>query len=67
MHTKAEKILTDNNGRISGVLASSLTDGIRFAARAVIIATGGYGDNKELLKKHCPIYWEGIKYSVCRC
>ena len=27
VHTKAEKILTDNNGRISGVLASSLTDG----------------------------------------
>jgi fumarate reductase flavoprotein subunit len=62
VHTKAEKILTDNNGRISGILASSLTDGIRFAARAVIIATGGYGDNKELLKKHCPIYREGMEY-----
>ena len=62
VNTKAEKILTDNNGRISGVLASSLTDEIRVAARAVIIATGGYGDNKELLKKHCPIYREGMEY-----
>jgi fumarate reductase flavoprotein subunit len=60
--TKAEKILTDKNGRISGVLASSPTDVIRVAARAVIIATGGYGDNKDLLKKYCPNYREGMDY-----
>jgi len=62
VQTKAEKILTDNDGQISGVLASSLTDVIRIAARAVIIATGGYGGNKELLKKYCPTYREAMEY-----
>ncbi len=62
VNVKAEKILIDNDGRISGVLASSLTDAIRVATRAVIIATGGYGDNKQLLKKYCPIYREGMEY-----
>ena len=28
----------------------------------MIIATGGYGDNKELLKKRFPIYREGMEY-----
>jgi fumarate reductase flavoprotein subunit len=62
VNTKAEKILIDNDGRISGVLASSLTDLIPVAAPAVIIATGGYGDNKQLLEKYCPIYRQGMEY-----
>src|SRR6266496_3026492 len=62
VNTKAEKILTDNDGRICGILASSLTDTVRIATRCVIIATGGYGDNKELLKKYCPIYRDGMEY-----
>jgi len=62
VHTKAEKILTDNNRLISGVLASSETDQIYVKARAVIIATGGYGDNKELLKKYSRIYRDDMEY-----
>jgi len=62
VNTKAEKILTDNDGRICGILASSLRDTVRIATRCVIIATGGYGDNKELLKKYCPIYRDGMEY-----
>ncbi len=60
--TKAEKILTDKSGLISGVLASSQTDQIYVKARAVIIATGGYGDNKELLKKYSRIYRDDMEY-----
>jgi fumarate reductase flavoprotein subunit len=62
VNTTAEKILTDGNGRICGVFASTPTDAIRVAARSVIIATGGYGDNKQLLKKYCPIYRDSMEY-----
>src|SRR6266542_4719443 len=60
--TKAEKILTDKSGLISGVLASSQTDQIYVKARAVIIATGEYVDNKELLKKYSRIYRDDMEY-----
>jgi fumarate reductase flavoprotein subunit len=60
--TRAEKILTDDVGLISGVLASSQNDQIYVETRAVIIATGGYGDNKEMLKKYSRIYRDDIEY-----
>jgi len=58
--TTAKKILIDEKGKVSGVLA--LTEGKWFiiAAKSVIIATGGYGGNKELLKKYCPSYHENM-------
>jgi fumarate reductase flavoprotein subunit len=52
----ANKILVSKSGEITGVLAE--TKGQEFIVKTgcVIIATGGFGGNKELLKKYCPEY-----------
>ncbi|MEM2111341.1 MAG: FAD-dependent oxidoreductase [Candidatus Bathyarchaeia archaeon] len=58
--TAAKKILTDEKGRITGVLASTKEKEIIINTKSVIIATGGYGGNKELLKKYHPNYHENM-------
>lgn len=60
--TPAKKILTDSSGKVKGVLAVNNNQEIQINAKSVIIATGGYGGNKELLRKYCPDYSEHIRY-----
>jgi fumarate reductase flavoprotein subunit len=56
--TEGSRILLNDEGEVTGILANSKEDNLRVFAVAVIIATGGYGGNKELLKKYCPSYTE---------
>jgi fumarate reductase flavoprotein subunit len=50
LQTKAEKLVTDENGTVTGVVAKDNTGKTyNITAKAVIMATGGYGNNKELL------------------
>jgi len=56
LKTPVKKILREGDllsGRITGVIATN-SDGeeIRAEAKAVIIATGGFGDNPEMIKKY---------------
>lgn len=60
--TPGKKILRDSNGSISGVLADSKEGEIEISAKCVIVATGGYGNNKEMLKKYWPHYNENYTY-----
>ena len=55
--TPAKKILINSRGEITGVQAVN-GDGKQLAitAASVIIATGGFGGNKRLLKKYFPEY-----------
>jgi fumarate reductase flavoprotein subunit len=47
-----KKIVTDG-GRVTGVIAEDKSGKtIRANAKAVIIATGGFGNNKEMIKEH---------------
>jgi len=57
-----KRLLTDNKGKVIGVLAETQRGPLRVEAKSVIIATGGYGGNKALLKKHCPDYGGETKY-----
>ncbi len=61
--TPAKRIVMGENGRAGGVLAETKEKELRVVAKAVIIATGGYAGNKELLKKYYPDYTEDL-YSV---
>jgi fumarate reductase flavoprotein subunit len=61
--TPAKRIVTGENGIVVGVLAGTKEKELRVDAKAVIIATGGYAGNKELLKKYYPDYTEDL-YSV---
>jgi fumarate reductase flavoprotein subunit len=72
LRTAAKKILRDNNGEISGVIATT-RDGedINIKCKVVILAPGGFTGNKELLNKYfgydnfataaVPLKGDGIK------
>lgn len=50
LETRAEKLITDDKGAVVGVVAKDSTGKTyNITARAVIMATGGYGNNKDLL------------------
>jgi fumarate reductase flavoprotein subunit len=59
--TKANKVLTDAKGRISGVLASAKDKEFKISTKSVIIAAGGFGGNKEWLEKYFHIHGD-----ICR-
>jgi fumarate reductase flavoprotein subunit len=56
--TAVTKILMSEQGKVTGVLANSKSGESKILCKAVVIATGGYGGNKELLKRYCPSYTE---------
>lgn len=58
----ARKLLSDPNGKVTGVLVATENGELTVKAKSVIITTGGYGGNKNLLKKYCPDYSEDINY-----
>lgn len=60
--TPAEKLLLDENGRLSGVAAKTKEGELEISAGGIIIATGGYGNNKGMLKKYCAHYHETMTY-----
>ena len=49
-------LLQDKSGKITGVSARQKDQDIKFAAKAVTIATGGYGGNREMLAEYVPGY-----------
>ncbi|MGT2751852.1 FAD-dependent oxidoreductase [Streptococcus porcinus] len=50
LQTKAEKLLHDNQGNVTGLVAVEETGKThRIRAKGVILTTGGYGNNKALL------------------
>jgi fumarate reductase flavoprotein subunit len=64
--TRAKKILRAESGEVKGVVAETKDGDIIVGAKAVVIATGGYGGNKELLKKYYPHYHESMTYDPPR-
>jgi fumarate reductase flavoprotein subunit len=58
--TAAEKILTDDEGKIRAVRAEKVEKRFEVPARCVIIATGGYAGNKDMMRKYCPDYSEDL-------
>jgi fumarate reductase flavoprotein subunit len=58
LHTSGKRIIRGAKGNITGVLAQT-RDGQEFdiKTKSAIIATGGFGANRELLKKYCPDYY----------
>jgi len=56
--TTAKSILKDSQGKIAGILAMRNGEELGITAKSVIIASGGYGGNHELLKKYCVSYTE---------
>jgi fumarate reductase flavoprotein subunit len=61
INTSGKRILRGPKGNVTGAVAVT-KDGeeIQIETESVIIATGGFGNNRELLKKHCPDYYDGM-------
>ncbi len=53
MNTKGDELIM-KDGKVAGVLATDAKTGdkLRINAKAVIIATGGFGDNPEMMKEY---------------
>ena len=56
LETPARKLLLGKDGRISGVLAQGKDGEISIATKCVIVCTGGFSDNEEMIKKYVPNY-----------
>jgi fumarate reductase flavoprotein subunit len=64
LRSRAKKIMRDRNGVVAGVLIGGDTGEIEIKTQRVIIATGGFGGNPELLKKYFPShYYDGMPSS----
>jgi fumarate reductase flavoprotein subunit len=55
--TRAVRLVRQGKGRVTGVIASNQDgDHVRYNGRqAVILCTGDYGSNPEMMQKYCPI------------
>ncbi len=51
LNTRASELLTDENGAVIGVKAASEDTEYTITGDAVLLATGGYGNNKDLLNE----------------
>lgn len=56
--TPAVKLLTDADGAISGVLAQDGGGDVEIACRAVVVATGCFSRNRELMEKFQPMFYQ---------
>ena len=60
-NTRATGLIADKRAGVTGVEAEGKDSRLTIDTKAVIVATGGYSGNKELLKKHYPHYTESMR------
>jgi fumarate reductase flavoprotein subunit len=58
--TEVKRILRDDKGNITGVIAASGGNEFKIKTNCVIIATGSFSGDVDLLKKYCPDYDEKV-------
>lgn len=61
LQASCKKILCAKEGNITGVRVEKGGKEFTIKAKSVIIATGGYAGNQELLKKYCALYDENVQ------
>jgi len=61
--TRAEKILTEGDGKIVGLRVKRGSDRIELKTGSVILATGGFQGNKDMVKKYLEPSLTKAKYS----
>jgi fumarate reductase flavoprotein subunit len=60
LRTSGKRILRGTEGHVTGVMAVKDGEEFEITAKNVVITTGGFGGNGELLKKYCPSYFDGM-------
>ena len=56
--TPAKHLLLDENGAITGVLAEDDGGAVEIACKAVVVASGAFSRNKELMAKFQPMFYD---------
>lgn len=56
--TPAVKLLTDESGAISGVMAQDEGGDVEISCKAVVVATGCFSRNKELMNRFQPMFYQ---------
>ena len=59
LRTGVNKILLGKDGGVTGVLATGEEE-LEIKASSIIIATGGFAGNNNLLQRYCPLYYDGF-------
>lgn len=54
LNTEATEILVDENGAVTGVKAKGADGEMTINCKAVVLATGGFGANPEMVEKYVP-------------
>ncbi len=55
--TLARRLVVNGQGRVVGIVATTRgKDRFIKARRAVVLTTGGFGANREMIAQHCPAY-----------
>lgn len=62
LSTRAEKLLVNESGEVSGLTASGQDKTLQINAGSVILASGGFGGNTELLRRFLPKYFTSDNY-----
>ena len=63
MKTSSKRIIRDKQGNVTGVIIVKEGDETKITAGGIIIATGGFAGNPELLNRYCPSYDDGMVLS----
>lgn len=53
--TEATKVLTDESGAVVGIEAASKGEGVRYNAKSLIVAAGGFGGSSEMVRLFAPL------------
>lgn len=56
--TPAVKLLTDENGAVAGVLARDEGGDVEVACKAVVVASGAFTRNREIMDKMQPMFYQ---------
>lgn len=60
VRTEVKKIISSEDGRVKGVVALNRGREFTVTADAVVISTGGFGGNKDWIRRYCSNYHESM-------
>ena len=64
LNTRAMKLLTDDEGAVIGASMQDQTSTYNIYAKKVILASGGFAKNPELIEEYCPDFVDGIVFGA---
>lgn len=62
--TPVEEVTVNDKGEVTGVVAKTKNKIYRVKAKAVVLASGGFSHNFDMMKERVPVYAQYVKNSV---